>query len=144
MTKRIDWAAQIAERWADPSDPEDQPFIHAFVHLYSIFGAPIGEGCERTVFASRNRATVIKMPRNFSGDAANGRELCPDNWLGDKNRYARAWEDKQLTEQTGLLIIRMEWVRPVIRGKLPKWADAVDCAQVGYNAAGRLVAYDFG
>lgn len=152
MTKRIDWKAELSSRWGALIDmgslsrAEAQPYIHAFVHLRTIFGEPIGEGKDRIVFLSRDRKSVIKMPRCANCEIANERELHPNAWL-EPQQYARTWRDDQLSDQTGILIIRMEHVRLVVgahHGELPDWASAVDCSQVGYNAAGNLVAYDWG
>lgn len=140
MTKRINWRNELS-RWTNAK--EDRFYVYAFTHLRCVYGPPLGEGRSRIVFKGRDGTNVIKLPKNLYGESANARELEPDNWLGAKERYAKTWKDLHLSRQTELLIIRMEIVREA-HGRLPAWTGAVDCAQVGYNRAGKLVAYDWG
>ena len=141
---KVNWQQEIHERWIDADLDPHMPFINGFVRLRSVFGAPLGEGRHRIVFRAKNRHEVIKLPRNWFGENANMHELTPDGYLGDHRRYATTWKDEKLSTATGLLVIRMERVRPVVRGKIPHWADYVDCQQVGRNSDGRIVAYDWG
>lgn len=92
---------------------------------------------------------VIKFPINWNGHADNdweGSISNPDESEPDYNpdnvQYART--RLAYFEQTP--IVFMEQVTPTAESYdvLPDWVGYVDCAQVGYNRKGKLVAYDYG
>lgn len=123
-------------------DPDYEDVVRAAIRK---FGKPVGQGLTRMVFANADRTEVIKIPTRTEGETANERELIRDNWLGDPERYARAFPDEALSKIFGVFVIRMEWVTPAPNPyELADWVGAVDCGQVGYTADGRLVAYDWG
>lgn len=127
---------------------DDKP-LGPFVACLSYFSkrfTEIGRGRQRAVFAKHNSTNIVKVPWNDSGIWANFKELQPDNWLGDKERYARVWKDERYSKMFGFEIIRMERVTPVKTGflSLPSWCGAVDGYQVGHTASGALVAFDWG
>lgn len=128
----------------DPEHAAD-PFRKALRYFRRHF-RELGEGRHRVVFAGRNGRDVIKVPWNEAGMLPNERELVRDHWLGDPDRYARAWRDERYTKRFGVLIIRMERLNLRIPryNRLPDWCGAVDGFQVGYNSKRQLVAYDWG
>lgn len=105
----------------------------------------LGFGKTRVVFAGESGQDVIKVPYAMQSTFANHQELTPSAWLGGAEYCAKTWKDDEYTRRFGILIIRMERLRLPERGvELPGWTMAVDCAQVGYNSRGTLVAYDWG
>lgn len=103
----------------------------------------IGEGRNRLVYRRGN--FVVKVPKNNCGVLDNHREYhifssTTDGWLFGL-RYARC----RLMKPNYCLLV-MEYVIPYQEplDKLPLWTYSVDCAQVGYNRKGHLVAYDYG
>lgn len=122
-----------------------EPYAGALTYFRRRFKC-LGEGRHRVVFAGRNGLDVIKVPWNDMGALANEFELSPGSWLGDPSRYAKTWHDTRYSRLLGVLAIRMERLSlqvPSYR-ELPAWCRNVDSFQVGYNAARRLVAYDWG
>lgn len=94
---------------------------------------------------------VLKIPRCLAGADGNHKEAllwkkrhAPeeiDGWY-DGWSFARC----RIIPGTDLLV--MEYVEPyqsrgLLSYDLPKWCTRVDCAQVGFNRAGQLVAYDY-
>lgn len=97
----------------------------------------LGAGRHRAVY--RRGRWVYKVPINEQGDFDNYREA----WFYSKTRgkdfngeYARCRMLKN-----GWLV--MEYVEPVPPKLAPKWADFIDCQQVGTNRRGNVVAYDY-
>jgi hypothetical protein len=98
----------------------------------------------------RNRAVyahgrfVIKVPCRDQGYSDNHNEARISRKYGrgpdlDGILYARC----RLLANGWLVMERLdvEYIPPEVR---PRWADFVDCAQVGRTRDGRIVAYDFG
>lgn len=98
----------------------------------------LGFGRTRAVF--RERGYVVKVPMNDSGVADNHHEAYLFQRYGKKDSfipYARC-------RMVGMLLV-MEYVEHVGWRKTdPNWTGYVDCGQVGLNAKGQLLAYDFG
>jgi hypothetical protein len=104
-------------------------------------GTLLGSGYSRACYADGR--WVIKVPLNDYGLADNSREA----------RLSRRWG--RGPDQNGVLYARcrllkngwlvMERVDTSVPDEAqPRWADYVDCQQVGLTRAGRIVAYDFG
>jgi hypothetical protein len=104
----------------------------------------LGVGRSRAVFLGPNKLFVVKIPINEEGELANCRE--ERLYKKEKNRPDSHWARCRL--YPGTMILIMEYVESIhdIPGekKLPKWVFNIDCAQVGFNKKGKLVAYDFG
>lgn len=98
----------------------------------------IGEGHDRTVFRHGERF-VVKVPKGDHGIYAN---------LLEASRFRRRkdWQPINLARcrmlRNGWLL--MEYAEPLPYSEHPKWADFVDCQQVGRTHDGRIVAYDYG
>ncbi len=97
------------------------------------------------ISGGRNRITllmgkyVVKFPISPGGYGDNDWEgsICGGEYI----QYART----RLHYYHDTPIVFMEQVSPVKSfNGLPDWCDFVDCCQVGYTRAGKLVAYDFG
>lgn len=100
------------------------------------YGIPFAEGRHRIVFRDGNE--VIKCPTKESGIAANDLEINTEG-----KYYAKTREDKELSALTGLPIVRMEWVEHTGWSEKADWTWRIDCGQVGRNANGDIVAYDW-
>ncbi len=109
----------------------------------------LGQGRNRIVYRKRSSNYVIKIPISEYGAADNCHErrlFIQRNESNTKIRYARC-------RLLGIILV-MQYARCV--GELsesdgfipykncPKWADYIDCAQIGYNRFGQIVAYDYG
>lgn len=103
----------------------------------------------------RNRVTfmfrtyVVKLPITCAGIGDNDWEGSVSNIPGEQGyvQYART----RLHYKGDMPILFMERVEPVSGKQIvermgfePDWVYSVDCGQVGFNRAGRLVAYDYG
>jgi hypothetical protein len=109
----------------------------------------IGEGNTRVVYLLPSKKHVLKLPKDEEGTYDNFRE---------DFRY-KQWKSIELArcrviKDTNYLI--MEYVQPAeFRGGFkeiktndgwigcPGWVLSIDCCQVGWNLAGKLVAYDY-
>lgn len=106
--------------------------------LVAKYGHPLDFGRNRVVFA--NDRIVVKFPRNCNGEADN----C---WEGSCRGPTKA-RGKRI-ELDGFICVMQERVQRIYADVprpdvLPKWADFIDCLQVGFDRQGRLRAYDFG
>lgn len=115
---------------------EEQAFAQAAQLAEALYGTPIAESRHRVVF--RDGDEVIKVPLCESGIMACHCELTEQGEF-----YAKTRPDQDLSEQTGLPIVRMEYVEHVGWSETPDWTWGVDCGQVGRTKDGRLVAYDW-
>lgn len=104
----------------------------------------------------RNRCTfifrtyVVKLPRSYSGLSDNDWESSISNideLDTDEIQYART----RLAQVGDIPVLFMERVEYAdwdtlryMYGNSPAWVNCVDCGQVGFNRAGRLVAFDYG
>jgi len=104
--------------------------------IEKLHGAPIAVSRHRAVF--RDGDEVIKVPTRESGIHACYCELTQQGEI-----LARTRADRDLSEETGLPIVRMEYVEHVGRSETPDWTWSIDCGQVGRTKDGRLVAYDW-
>lgn len=88
------------------------------------------------------RGVVVKVPLNAYGVEANYHEA---DWSAchGKGGYIPIAE-AFIETWGGLDVLIMEQVKPVSLpySQMPDWVMSVDCAQVGYDADGVLVAYD--
>lgn len=116
----------------------------AIVQFGRQLGTLKGVGQYRAVY-KLNERFVIKVPINELGYHCNLREYL-------QYQYSKRWPDKfkndiqyarcRMIRSSGFLV--MEYVDTTYLFERPWWADFVDCAQVGKNRAGKIVAYDFG
>ena len=114
-----------------------QAVYHRARHLaQEMYGAPVAVSRHRVVFQDGDE--VIKVPTRESGVCACNCELTQQGELLAKTR-----PDRELSEKTGLPIVRMEYVEHVGASKEPDWTWGIDCGQVGRAKDGRLVAYDW-
>ncbi len=102
--------------------------------------AYLASGNYRAVFKLRGDR-VLKVPLNEAGVFCNDSEAS----ILDETCARGKW-----LEIDGLVCVMQEYVEDAtladIRarlGHIPDWVAAVDCAQVGFNRAGQLKAYDF-
>jgi len=100
------------------------------------YGPPIATGRHRVIFLDGDE--VIKVPSREFGILACNYEL---NIQGEE--YARTRLDEFLSNETGLPIVRMEYVEHVGFSEKPDWTWSIDGGQVGKTKDGRLVAYDW-
>ncbi|QDJ96217.1 hypothetical protein Xoosp13_30 [Xanthomonas phage Xoo-sp13] len=92
---------------------------------------------------------VIKFPISWDGHAdndwegsiSNAKEDEPD-YNPDNVQYART--RLAYFEKTPILFMEQVKSTDEPYEVLPDWVGYVDCAQVGYNRKGKLVAYDYG
>jgi hypothetical protein len=113
----------------------------------------IGCGTTRICF-TYGADRIVKVPYTLIGIKSSLRELQnfenfreafpPDEYFDPDYNWFPTAECRELyLDFPHPEIITMEWVTPVdFYEELPRWVDYVDCGQVGYNAAGDLVAYD--
>ena len=97
-------------------------------------------GTSRIVFDS-SQGYVLKVPYSDEGLIANVREL---GWCQPEIPLAR-YELVFSAAGPQLPLLKMERVERVLPGRfgeLPDWCQRVDGIQVGYTAAGELVAFD--
>jgi len=97
----------------------------------------LAETDKRRVFLSPSGKYVLKVPLNERGEDENWWEHYRYNVLGWKDLYAKC-------RLVGKCLV-MEFVKVATDLKnLPDWTRDIDCAQVGWNRKGKLVAYDYG
>jgi hypothetical protein len=103
----------------------------------------LGAGISRGVFMWEP-GWVVKAAIRDSGLYANAREANLYERYGKEGGIPYA--ECRLVEFAGVDVLVMEWVehdfRPLL--KQPSWVMRVDCAQVGFDREGNLVAYDYG
>lgn len=111
----------------------------------------LGSGRHRRSFLCPSNKYVLKVPKNANGELANEQEVriyrkslvkpCDIKFARCRQFF---WKD--------FLCNIMEYVQPLRNyevdklhhvGELPDWVWAIDCEQVGYNARGEVVAYDY-
>lgn len=117
--------------------PELQGLEEQVTGLALLYGRP-KSGCFRIVFDCGDH--VIKVPYNADGIACNAREA---HWQSEEIPLAACELISSPVDENFVKLLKMEKVIDAYdqRG-LPDWTQSVDCCQVGYNAAGKLVAYD--
>lgn len=106
----------------------------------------LGSGRHREVWRLPS-GNVLKMPRGLDGKWANEREA--KSWIDRDEIHERdLWKLARCRLIPGTSILVMEYIRRYYDcgleyHDLPKWAQHIDCAQVGYNRKGELVAFDY-
>lgn len=103
------------------------------------------DGRNRVAMISPDRRIVFKLPLNNSGMLDNYRERRAFVLNIRKKGYVEMAACRIIIPDgdAGVPMLAMQYVEPIrYSNDLPKWVDCVDCAQVGYNRQGRLVAYD--
>lgn len=94
----------------------------------------LGEGRNR-ITLTKNKKTVVKIPKNDDGDVDNRHEaICFKS--GDNPELAKC------RLLNGHLLV-MEYIDLSSKGK-PDWAGFYDCEQVGLSRKGEWKAYDYG
>lgn len=100
-------------------------------------------GTNRLVFI--RDTDVVKIPLNARGYNANSSEASHSRDHG-KTGYVPIADSRieWLGSEPRVPVLVMERVTPARRNDtaLPDWADSVDCAQIGWDKDGILVAYD--
>lgn len=101
-------------------------------------------GRTRAVF-DRGDGYVIKVPINGEGYFSNSREVNGYQMEDPYIPVAECWhqDDYSITPKgvPTLIMEKVEHCKLDYRD-MPDWVGSVDCAQVGYNKKGELVAYD--
>lgn len=99
----------------------------------------VGFGRNRAVF--RRGSYVVKVPVNDAGVADNQHEA----YLFQRYGKTRGYVAYARCRMAGVILV-MEYVEHVgwSPQNKPDWTWSVDCGQVGRNAKGELLAYDFG
>lgn len=106
--------------------------------LTKKYGEPIGVGRSRAAF--RSKSVVFKIPINGQGFHDNAWEA---------RNYQKRTEKSlpmakcRIIDINDIPILAMELVEYIPYNESPKWADWVDCRQVGKNKKGEVVAYDY-
>lgn len=101
----------------------------------------LGEGRNRIVFL-KDENWVIKCPLNDDGISDNTYEEKMFLSYG-KDKDIIPYAECRVTYVNDIPLLEMERVHPISPEELPEWAAWVDCAQVGKNNKGEIVAYDF-
>jgi hypothetical protein len=103
----------------------------------------LAEGRNRAVFI-KDEKWVVKVPLNdygMSDNYAEERRYQKFGKTGDDIPYA---ECRVVHDTNGIPLLEMERVTLLTEtDAVPKWADYVDCAQVGRTSSGEIVAYDY-
>lgn len=101
----------------------------------------LGYGRSRIVFSYGNNH-VVKVPISNDGFMDSGREArtsaMEDSFIPIADCHFIPWDED-------FEVLLMERVTPIMGlgySQLPDWVGYVDCAQVGYNSRGAMVAYD--
>lgn len=93
-------------------------------------------GNSRATFISKH--CVFKFPLNFKGLRDNSIEgKQPDD---DYAQYAKG---RLIMLGDFNCVVQEKLTMPKSLSGLPTWVMSIDCGQVGYDAKGRLKAYDF-
>lgn len=123
--------------------------IRAAEFLTPLLGLKlVGIGRHRRTYKAAE-GWVLKFPRCNAGMMDNYRESETWKRYGRSDGYANYAECEIvdlyfLTEFPVFPVLWMEWVEETRSfHNLPHWTYMIDCAQVGYNKDGILVAYDY-
>lgn len=132
---------QMQEFEGDPYHALTLRYIRAYTEKYGIPEV----GRTRAVF-DRGDGHVIKVPLNGEGFMANRSEALTSASDDTFIPVAKCWQEER-TEFPGdtVSVLVMEKVTPIGKinyKELPDWVGYVDCAQVGHDRHGNLVAYD--
>ena len=132
---------QMQEFEGDPYHALTLKYIRNYTKKYGV--AQVGR--TRAVF-DRGDGYMIKVPLNGEGFMANWSESLTSESGDPFIPIAKCWqEDDNSIPGEGINVLVMEKVTPIgnISYKdLPDWVGYVDCAQVGHDKSGKLVAYD--
>lgn len=132
---------QMQEFEGDPYHALTLRYIKGYTKKYGV--AQVGR--TRAVF-DRGDGYMIKVPLNGEGFMANRSESLTSESGDPFIPIAKCWqEDDNSIPGEGINVLVMEKVTPignVSYKDLPNWVGFVDCAQVGYDQSGKLVAYD--
>jgi hypothetical protein len=128
---------------------EGDPYHAITLKQINLYRKKYGEpevGRTRAVF-DRGDGYVVKVPINGEGFSANDREVRTSEAEDPYTPVADCYHDTVYdASPKGVSILVMEKLTfegvPRSYKDLPDWVGAVDCAQVGYNKKGELVAFD--
>jgi hypothetical protein len=116
------------------------------LELKRRYGNPLGCGGSRIVWLDPERPSyeyVIKFPYNHRGILDNRQQLDYSGVVEDDGtEFAWCEEHKELTEETGVLVLRMEYAQTLPYSRVPDWAYNFDMQQVGLTKDERIVLYD--
>lgn len=124
--------------------------------LSGEYGQPL-VGRTRMVFVDRVQGVVYKLPLNYEGISAN--QLEAQSSLRQRESAESAYVpiapcelllDKDIdlvadrSSDSGIPILKMEYLQSVEIpiSEMPTWVQSVDCAQVGIDQHGDLLAFD--
>lgn len=132
---------QMEEFEGDPYHALTLKYIRKYTQKYGV--AQVGR--TRAVF-DRGDGYMIKVPLNGEGFMANRSERLTSESDDTFIPIAKCWEeDDNSIPGEGISVLIMEKVTPIGNisyKELPNWVGYVDCAQVGHDRSGKLVAYD--
>lgn len=110
-------------------------------HLLSEGWTHLASGRERRVFSHPERTDMVaKVPTSPEGFASCLREADLSEGEGKRGFIPIAY--CRLDDEHMILWMERVEVHAGDRSSLPGWTMSVDCAQVGYDRSGTLVAYD--
>lgn len=132
---------QMQEFEGDPYHALTLRYIKTYTEKYGV--AQVGR--TRAVF-DRGDGYMVKVPLNGEGFMANRSESLTSASDDTFIPVAKCWMEEDTSIPGGSIdILVMEKVTPIEEidyKKLPDWVGFVDCAQVGHDSKGKLVAYD--
>ncbi|MGW8431448.1 hypothetical protein ACWGJ9_10190 [Curtobacterium citreum] len=131
--------AELEDLFRDPELPARAEFMALTASLAQQHSYEVG----RTRIVFHRGADVLKVPLTDEG-------LHGSSWEADwSERYGKTGyipiADSTIEYIDDLPVLRMERVQMPTADQwksLPDWTGSVDCAQVGFTAAGELVAFD--
>ncbi len=150
-------------KWSELFDFDDSrvngAITRAALAIAEAFRFAYGEplvGRTRMVFIDRHQNVVYKLPFNYDGIAANEQEAAAfqRQEAGEPGYIPIApcqicFDDDialvaERSSNSGIPILRTTYLRPVNvpASDLPAWTQSVDCAQVGLDENGELLAFD--
>jgi hypothetical protein len=148
------WSWEQWDNWYDELESQVK-FAEAKAQASKEFHY-LGQGRHRETY-DIGGGLVLKLPRFADGEIANEDEAAisagerPYNWfdwgtIDEADLPANPCEcfaDCVLVDYHGVKALLMEKVTPVDPWVAPAWAKAIDSRQVGLNAQGKIVAWDF-
>lgn len=137
-------AYSISESEFDPVILQSLKSLHERYAKRALYCA---EGRNRNTFVFDSY--VVKLPKTLDGIVDNDWEGSISNSAESFNKpeYVQYPRTRLAFSRDGIPVCIMERVEiPPWPGydAYPDWVGSVDCGQVGYTKAGRLVAYDYG
>lgn len=146
-----DTAGRFSETVGSSPEVELDPAARLFEKyemLHSELAAKhkVMEGRTRNVYVLDDDR-VVKVPTDEDGlnaiyvEASWSERYGKDGYIPIAEAKIETWKSADGTELDVLVMERVEEVYLSYK-EMPDWVGSVDCAQVGYDRAGRLVAFD--